>query len=111
MSVRILSVEISPSTITVGNPITITIKAEEATWNSLKTDFANWNKVKQRFSNWNNVLNYIYTEPVEGEDNVYTSDNYGLIDSNGNQICIDGGYVSQYSAETIDNFLVEVLRE
>lgn len=58
MAVKISEVKISPQTATVGQTITITIKAVDVSWGTIKTDFANWNEIKTKLSNWRSVLNY-----------------------------------------------------
>lgn len=110
MAVRILGVSVTPNVVTVGQPISVVISAEETDWNSLKTDFESWGEVKYSFTNWNKVLNYIYTKPVADANCVYTSDNHALFDNNGEQISLSGGYTSKYSAEEINNFLEEVFK-
>ena len=111
MAIKILSATVTPSVVTVGQPISVTVSAEEIEWTNLKNDFSGWGEVKHSFANWNKVLNYIYTKAVPDADCVYSSDNHALFDFNGNQISISGGYTSQYSAETISDFLREVFDE
>lgn len=111
MAVRILGVSVTPNVVTVGQPISVVISAEEIDWNNLKTDFESWGEVKHSFTNWNKVLNYIYTKPVVDADCVTSSDNYALFDFDCKQISISGGYKSKYSAEEINNFIGEVLNE
>ena len=109
MSVRILSVSVTPSETTVGQPITVLISAEEIEWNTLKNDFVSWGEVKHSFTNWNKVVDYKYSKPVADANSVRTSENSALFDFDGYQISLAGGYTSQYSAETINYFLGEVL--
>lgn len=111
MAVRILNVSVTPNVVTVGQPISVVIAAEEIEWSNLKNDFTSWGEVKHSFTNWNKVLNYIYTKPVVGVDCVYSSDNYALFDFDGKQVSLSGGYKSKYSAEEINNFIGEVLDE
>lgn len=111
MSVRINSVLVSPSVTTVGQPITVTISAEEIDWNNLKVDFTDWGEVRRSFTNWNKVMNYIYTkyDPVPDFNCVYSSDGFALFDVDSNQISINGGYTSDYSVEDIRDFMREAL--
>lgn len=109
MSIRILSVLVSPTETTVGQPITVHVSAEDIDWNNLKSDFTSWGEVRCSFANWNKVKDYIYTKPVAGNDCVYSSDNFAMFDVDGRQISITGGYTSAYSAETIRDFVREVL--
>lgn len=109
MSVKILSVSVTPSITTVGQPISVLIAAEEIEWSNLKNDFVSWGEVKHSFTNWNKVLNYQYSKAVADANAVCTVDNYALFGSDGSQISLAGGYTSQYSAEDINHFLREVL--
>lgn len=58
MAVKISEVKLSPQEVTVGETITITIKAVDVTWGILKNDFVDWNKIKNSLSNWRYVLNH-----------------------------------------------------
>lgn len=58
MAVKINEVQITPSVVTVGEPITITITAVDVTWEVIKDDFSNWEAVKNDFTNWNSIINY-----------------------------------------------------
>ena len=58
MAVSIKSIIITPNSVTVGQQFTITVKAEDVTWNTIKTDFSNWNEVKTTMTNWKTVQNY-----------------------------------------------------
>lgn len=58
MAVSIKSVVITPNQVTVGSQITITVKAEDVTWNTIKTDFSSWNDIKTSLANWKAVQNY-----------------------------------------------------
>lgn len=111
MSIRILSVAVTPNVVTVGQPISVTVSVDEVEWNNLKSDFSSWGEVKHSFANWNKVLNYIYTKPVADANSVRSADDYDLFDFDGNQVSIQGGYTSKHSAETISNFLAEVFNE
>ena len=58
MAISVKSVLITPSNVTVGQQITITVRAEDVTWNTIKTDFSTWNDVKTTLTNWKAVQNY-----------------------------------------------------
>lgn len=59
MAVKITDIIITPKTeVTVGESITITIKAVDVTWEVIKEDFSNWNTLKTNNTNWNTILNY-----------------------------------------------------
>ena len=58
MPVRINSVNITPSEVTVGQTVTITVSAEDIIWNNLKVEFTNWLEVENNFSNWKDVRDY-----------------------------------------------------
>lgn len=89
----------------------VNISVDEVEWSNLENDFVSWGEVKHSFANWNKVLNYIYTKPVAGANGVYSSDNYALFDFDGKQVCINGGYTSNYSADIINEFLGRVFDE
>lgn len=59
MAISVKAVTISPSVVTVGTTFTITITAEDVSWNTIKTDFQDWNEVKSTLTNWKAVQNYI----------------------------------------------------
>lgn len=59
MAVKITDITISPKNeVTVGQTITITIKAVDVTWGVIKEDFSNWNTLKTNNNNWNAILNH-----------------------------------------------------
>ena len=58
MAVKISEVRISPQEVTVGQTITITIKAVDVSWGIIKNDFVNWNEIKTKLTNWRSVLNH-----------------------------------------------------
>lgn len=58
MAVSVKSVLITPSNVTVNEQITITVRAEDVTWNTIKTDFSSWSDVKTSLTNWKAVQNY-----------------------------------------------------
>lgn len=111
MSIRINSVSVTPTETTVGEPIVVVISAEEIEWGNLRADFTDWGEVRRSFTNWNMVKNYIYTKqnPTPDSNVVRSSDNFALFDVDANQISIKGGYTSAYSAETIRDFVGEVM--
>lgn len=113
MSIRITNVSVTPSEVTVGQTIVITIHAEETTWENLRNDFVNWNEVRFSFTNWRQVLNYIYNKPelTIDADCVYDSDGKPLFDVDFKQVSYIGGATSQYPVSTIDWFIGEVLNE
>ena len=52
MAVKITDITISPKNeVTVGQTITITIKAVDVTWGVIKEDFSNWNTLKTNNNN------------------------------------------------------------
>lgn len=111
MSIRISSISVTPNETTVGQPITVTIAANEIDWDSLSNDFTSWGEVKWSFENWNKVKNYIYSKPVADNSNsLQSSDGFALLDWDGKQLSITGGYISNYSASTIRDFLREVYK-
>ena len=59
MAVAIKGVSVTPNVTTVGQAITITITAEDVSWNTIKNDFRDWNEIKTTRSNWNAVTNYV----------------------------------------------------
>ncbi len=59
MAVSIEAVSITPNVATVGQTITITITAEDVSWNTIKTKFESWEAVKTSFSNWKEVKNHV----------------------------------------------------
>lgn len=113
MSIRITDISISDTEVTVGQQFSITVWADETTWENLSNDFVNWNEVRFSFSNWNKVLNYLYTKPELTVDAhaIYDADGKALFDLNFQQVSYSGGGTSQYSAETINWFVREVLNE
>ena len=58
MAISVKSILITPNNVTVGAPITITVRAEDVTWNTIKNDFTSWNEVKTKLTNWKAVQNY-----------------------------------------------------
>lgn len=58
MAISVKSVLITPNVVTVGQQITITIVAEDVTWNTIKNEFADWNEVATTLTNWKAVQNY-----------------------------------------------------
>ena len=109
MPVRINEVTITPKLTTIGQPVTITVVAEDIIWNNLKSEFTNWNEVKENFTNWDKVKNYIYTKPSVDTDIIYTSDGLALFDSNDVQISTIGGATIRYTSDEVDSFLKEVI--
>lgn len=58
MAISVKSVTISPNVVTVGGSFTITITAEDVSWNTIKNDFQDWQEVKSTLTNWKAVQNY-----------------------------------------------------
>ena len=58
MAVSILSVSVTPNETTVGQPITITIQAEETSWKRVYDSFDSWKDVRDSFSNWLEIQNW-----------------------------------------------------
>ena len=58
MAVKISEVTITPTQVTVGETVTIVIKAVDVNWEIIKNEFETWNKIKSELSNWKAVLNY-----------------------------------------------------
>jgi hypothetical protein len=111
MAVRIKDVTVNPTNVTVGQRFTVTVLAEETTWESLHNDFIDWGEVRRSFTNWNKVLNYIYSKPnpTPTVDALYTSNGYALFDVDAVEISVVGGGQSAYDGDTINWFIREVL--
>lgn len=111
MAVLIKDVTVNPTDVIVGQQFTVTVLAEETTWESLHNDFLDWAEVRRSFTNWNKVLNYIYSKPnpTPSAEVLYTSDGYALFDVDAVEICVIGGGRSAYDANTINWFIGEVL--
>jgi hypothetical protein len=58
MAISVKSVLITPNNVTVGQQITITVRAEDVTWETIKNDFTSWNDIKTSLTNWKAVQNY-----------------------------------------------------
>ena len=59
MAISINSVSVTPNVTTVGQTITITIVAEDVSWDTIKNEFQDWNEVKTTLSNWSAIKNYV----------------------------------------------------
>lgn len=110
MPVLIKGINISPNTLNVGSEFTVTVLAEESTWNSVKTELQTWGDVRRSFTNWNRVKDFIYIipNPMPDGDCVYSYDRFALFDVDAVQISINGGATLNYSAEDINQFIMEV---
>ena len=109
MPIRINSVQVTPTTTTVGQPVVIVVSAEDIEWNNVKQDFTRWIDVYHSFGSWDKVKNYIYTTPTITSDCVYCANGYALFDNTGDQISVKGGYTLQHSSIEVDSFIREVL--
>lgn len=58
MAIKISEVAISPQSATVGQTVTVTIKATDVDWSVLRDDFTSWENIRTEFTDWKSVLNY-----------------------------------------------------
>lgn len=52
-------ISITPQTVKIGEPISISIKVKEVDWGDLKNDFSSWNEINNYFYNWGKIKDYI----------------------------------------------------
>lgn len=56
--IKISKVTVDPQETTVGKSVTITIVAEDVSWQTIREDFTSWDNVKIELTDWSSILNY-----------------------------------------------------
>lgn len=56
--IKISKITIEPQVATVGQNVTITIIADDVSWQTIKDDFTSWDNLKTLLTDWSSIFNY-----------------------------------------------------
>jgi len=56
--IKISKITIEPQVTTVGHSVTITVIADDVSWQTIKDDFTSWDNLKTLLTDWSSIFNY-----------------------------------------------------